>query len=259
MEAVVLAGGIPNPDDPLYPYTKGEPKALVDIAGKPMAQWVLDGMGNAESIDYVLVVGLDPSSNLTCNKPLQFLPDHGHILENVKAGLHCIAEHNPSATHILLASSDIPSVTAEIIDWRVRGALPFKGDIDYAVVDRKTMDKRFPGAQRSYVRLRDYELCGGDLNIVRVALIQQERLWHRIIEARKNAVKQASLVGFDLLFLYLTRRLTLKEAEKRASRKLGLQGRACLSPYAELAMDMDKPHQLELLRTDLMKGNPSLP
>jgi nitrite reductase/ring-hydroxylating ferredoxin subunit len=36
MDAIVLAGGIPLPEDPLYPYTQGHSKALVDIAGKPM-------------------------------------------------------------------------------------------------------------------------------------------------------------------------------------------------------------------------------
>ena len=251
MDAVVLAGGIPGPDDPLYPYTQGEPKALVDIAGKPMAQWVLDAIGQAKHIDHVLIVGVDPSSTLTCNKPLHFLPDRGHILENAKAGLRTIAEQNPNATHFLLASSDIPSVTAEIVDWRVENSFGYEVDIDYVVVNRETMESRFPGAQRTFVQLKDHELCGGDLNIVRITLIEQEELWQRIIAARKNVFKQASLVGFDILFLLLTRQLTLEGAERRVSKKLGIKGRACLSPFAELAMDMDKPHQLELLRKDL--------
>jgi GTP:adenosylcobinamide-phosphate guanylyltransferase len=251
MDAVVLAGGIPGPDDPLYPYTQGEPKALVDIAGKPMAQWVLDAIGHAKQIDQALIVGVDSASALTCKKPLHFLPDHGHILENAKAGLRTITERNPKATHFLLASSDIPSVTSEIVDWRVEESSRYDVDIDYVVVDRETMESRFPEAQRTFVQLKDHELCGGDLNIVRNTIIQKEQLWQRIIAARKNVFKQASLVGFDLLFLLLTRQLTLEGAERRVCRKLGLTGRACLSPFAELAMDMDKPHQLELLRKDL--------
>jgi NDP-sugar pyrophosphorylase family protein len=39
MDAVVTAGGIPKPDELLYPYTLGKPKALLEIAGKPMVQW----------------------------------------------------------------------------------------------------------------------------------------------------------------------------------------------------------------------------
>jgi NDP-sugar pyrophosphorylase family protein len=44
MDAIVIAGGIPEPGDPLYEYTQGQPKALLDIAGKPMVQWVLDAL-----------------------------------------------------------------------------------------------------------------------------------------------------------------------------------------------------------------------
>ena len=70
MDAVVLAGGIPSPEDPLYNYTQGRSKALVDIAGAPMVQWVLNALGGAISVDHVLVVGLDQDCGLTCAKPL---------------------------------------------------------------------------------------------------------------------------------------------------------------------------------------------
>ena len=33
MDAIVTAGGIPHPDEPLYPYTQGGSKATLDIAG----------------------------------------------------------------------------------------------------------------------------------------------------------------------------------------------------------------------------------
>jgi hypothetical protein len=33
MDALVTAGGIPAPDEPLYPATQGKSKALMDVAG----------------------------------------------------------------------------------------------------------------------------------------------------------------------------------------------------------------------------------
>ena len=45
MDAIVIAGGIPQPEDPLYTYSHGDSKALIDVAGKPMVQWVLDALG----------------------------------------------------------------------------------------------------------------------------------------------------------------------------------------------------------------------
>ncbi len=36
MDAIVIAGGIPVEGDPLFPFTQGKPKAMLEICGKPM-------------------------------------------------------------------------------------------------------------------------------------------------------------------------------------------------------------------------------
>lgn len=41
MDVIVTAGGISKQGDPLYKYSQGKPKALLDIAGKPMVKWVM--------------------------------------------------------------------------------------------------------------------------------------------------------------------------------------------------------------------------
>ena len=64
MDAIIIAGGIPEPGDPLYEFTQGKPKALLDIAGKPMVQWVLDAIGGADRIDQVVLVSLSEESGL---------------------------------------------------------------------------------------------------------------------------------------------------------------------------------------------------
>jgi hypothetical protein len=64
-------------------------------------------------------------------------------------------------------------------------------------------------------------------------------------------MRQAAMVGYDTLILLLLRRLTLHAAERRICQRLKLDGHAHLSPYAELAMDVDKPHQFEIIRAAL--------
>jgi hypothetical protein len=119
------------------------------------------------------------------------------------------------------------------------------------------MEARFPNARRSYVHLRGLEVCGGDMNIVRVDLATDDRLWERLLAARKSVWRQASLVGWDTLFFLLLRRLELEVAVQRVSRRLHIRGRAHLFPHAEAGMDVDKPHQLELIRRDLAsRGKP---
>jgi hypothetical protein len=89
------------------------------------------------------------------------------------------------------------------------------------------------------------------MNVIRAGLVADRRLWERMVAARKSALKQASFLGWDILALLLLGRLTLERAERMVSNRIGLRGRVIVSPYAEVAMDIDKPHQLEILRRDL--------
>jgi hypothetical protein len=61
------------------------------------------------------------------------------------------------------------------------------------------------------------------------------------------------MFGVDTLLLILLRAITLKQLEKRVCKRLGVNGLVLPSPFAELAMDVDKPGQFELLRQDLVK------
>jgi GTP:adenosylcobinamide-phosphate guanylyltransferase len=254
MDAVITAGGIPDPEDPLYEYTQGELKALLEIAGKPMVQWVLDAVCESEKIDQIVMVGLEPDCGVACDKPMTYIPNQGGMLDNVRASINKVVELNPDSELVMLVSSDIPALTTEMVDWVIDTVLETEDDFYYNLITREVMEERFPGANRSFVKLKDVEVCGGDLNVARVAAAHgNDELWNKLISARKNVFKQAALFGISTLILMLTRRLSLEDAIPRVEKQLGIKGRAVLCPYAELAMDVDKPHQLEILRKDLGK------
>ena len=255
MDAIVMAGGTPQPGEYLYEETNGNPKAMLDIAGKSMIQWVLDALGGAKTIDQVVVIGLPAECcDVRCHKPLSFIANQADMVENIRTGAKKILELNPQAHHILIASSDIPAITAEMVDWEVNTAMETDHDAYYNVITRDTMETRFPGSRRSYVHLKGMEVCGGDMNIVRAQTVTaSEALWKKIVDARKNALKQASLLGYDTLFLLMFRLLTLEKAVTIVSKRLSINGRGIVCPYAEVGMDVDKPHQLAIMRADLAK------
>ena len=132
MDAVITAGGVPEADDLLYPYTQGESKALLKIAGKPMVQWVLDAVSLAKTVDRAVVVGLDESSGVTCQKPLIFVPNQGSLLNNIRTGVYEVARINPQAEYALVISADIPTITADMIDWSVNTSLETDDDLYYS-------------------------------------------------------------------------------------------------------------------------------
>lgn len=251
VDALVAAGGIPKPDDPLYEFTQGQSKAMLDIAGQPMAQWVLNALGASQYVDNVVIVGLDESSGLKCKKPLHFIPNQGGILENIRGATRKIVEINPKAEYVLIASSDVPAVTPEMVDWIVEQTQ--SGDeMVFNMVERELMETRFPDSKRTFTKLKGIEVCGGDMNVVGIdTILAENSIWDRLTAVRKNPLKQAALVGFDTLLLVLLRLVDVEGAAKRVSKNLGLQGRGVLCPYPEVAMDVDKVHHLESVRKDL--------
>ena len=254
MDAVVTAGGIPQPDEPLYAYTKGESKAMVDIAGKPMIQWTLDALSGAKNVDNVIITGLSPKSNLKCKKPLHYLSNQGKMLDNLVAGVNKSLELNPKNKHVLLVSSDIPALKAEMVDWLINTCMETSDDIYYGVCPREVMEARFPGSKRTYTKLKDMEVCGADINVAHVRMASEHlEVWNLLIANRKNPVAQARVMGLDTLYLLLTRQATLQDFVGRVSQRIGIKGRAIVWPYAEACMDVDKPNQLEMMRADLAK------
>jgi hypothetical protein len=228
---------------------------LVDVAGKPMIQWILDALSDAKTVDNIILVGMTEKSALKCRKKIHFVPNQGGMVENLQAGGRKVREINPKAEYALMVSSDIPGITGEMADWVVNTDMQTKMDIYYHVIQREVMEKRYPGCKRTWTHLKDMEVCGGDMNVARLKLLNTDEtdIWRKITDSRKSPLKQAALIGFDTLFLLATRQLTLKGAEIRIMKRLNITGRAIVCPYAEVGMDVDKPFQLEIMRTDLKK------
>ena len=255
MDAIVTAGGIPQPEDPLYTYSNGDSKALIDVAGKPMVQWVLDALSDAKSVDNVIVIGLSPKSGVTCKKPLHFISNQGRMLANIVAGVNKSLELNKKNKYVLIVSSDIPALKSEMVDWLIETSRETQDDLYYGVCPKDVMEARFPGSKRTYTPLKDMQVCGADMNISHVRNATEHLdMWEQLIGNRKSPFKQAGIIGLGTLLALFLRRLTLEDAVRRFSERVGIKGRAIVWSHAEPCMDVDKPHQLELLREELAKG-----
>jgi hypothetical protein len=225
---------------------------MIDIAGKPMLQWILDALGDAKKVDNVIVIGLSSKSGVTCKKPLHFVSNQGRMLANIVTGINKALELNKRSKYVLVVSSDIPAIKPEMIDWLIKTCMETKDDLYYGVCPKDVMESRFPGSKRTYTHLKDMDVCGADMNITHVRMATEHLdMWEQLIGSRKSPLKSASLIGFGTLLALFTRRLTLEDAVTRVCKRIGIKGRAIVWPYAEPCMDVDKPSQLELLRADL--------
>ena len=254
INAIVTAGGIPQPGDPLYTYSNGNSKALIDIAGQPMVQWVLDALSASKVVDQVVVIGLSAKSDLTCSKPLHYISNQGRMLANIVAGVNKSLELNPKGEYVLIVSADIPALKADMVDWLVKTSMQTQDDLYYGVCPREVMEARFPTSKRTYTKLKDMEACGSDINVIHVSMATEHLdTWEELIGNRKSPLRQAGVIGIDTLIQLLFRQFTLQGLVERASQRIGIKGRAIIWDRAEPCMDVDKPHQLELMREDLAR------
>ena len=257
MDAIIAAGHTPGKADALLEYAGAAAgrKALIPIAGKPMIQWVTDALAGSRYVDRLIVVGLDESCGIDFGpKPVVFVPNQDRLLQNVVAGARRALEDTPDRDRIVLCACDIPLITTPIVDDHLATLQATQHDLYYTVVDRATMQARFPSSRRSYVRLRDGVFCGGDLNMFSSKVMETNRqLWDDLLEARKSALRQARRVGLGVLLRFATGRLSLDAAARRAEHILGVKCRVVRSPHAEIGMDVDKPFQLDIVRAELGK------
>lgn len=252
MDCVIVAGGVPQAEDLLYEYTQGKPKALLAMHGRTMLERVVAAYQSARQIDDIVVVGLGSDMEQTFQRPVHHLPAQNNLVANSIAGIDWVLKHKPNTQAILLSSADIPLLTGEIIDAVIDMCQPLDKGIYYNFVTKETMEARFPGSKRTFTKLKGVEVAGGDMGIIQPDVIVNNReLWNALANARKHAWQIARQVGIMVLIKLLTRQLSIGDIEQLAERLTGKPAKVILNPYAEMGMDGDKPHQIDLLRAEL--------
>ncbi len=256
MDAIIGAGGLAKPDDPmlgLLPH--GTPKALLSIRGKPMLQWVLDAVAATERIEKVVIIGLTQDHGLHCGvKSVHYIHSAGSIFDNARAGCARVLELNPGSTRTLWVSADLPLLTPEMLNWFIDRTMESEHELYYQIIEKSVMESRFSACKRTYTRLKGQTVCGGDVSVINPNVASGTHpAFGKISAARKSVAKQAALVGPWPLLLLLTRQLTTDRAADIVHKRLGLNGVFINTPYPEMGMDVDKPAQYEIARRELKR------
>jgi GTP:adenosylcobinamide-phosphate guanylyltransferase len=155
---------------------------------------------------------------------------------------------------ILLATADHPLLTQEMVDVFAREAEMSGGDIAVALASRAVVRAAYPDAVRTYLPFRDDGYSGCNLFALLTPRAEEAvRFWRRIEAERKRPWRLVRAFGPLALLAFASRMLTLDRAMRLASRRLGLNARAIRMPFAEAAIDVDKPADLALAERILTK------
>jgi len=253
MDAIITAGGQSLPGDSLYEITGVKKKALIPLSGRPMISWVAEALLDSGVVDNLVIVGLQ-ASEVEINGPaVHFIEAADGLIDNILVGLNRLKQINPAAKKILLCSSDIPLITPEIVRGFVAECGSQTDDVYYAVVEEKTMEARFPSSRRTFIPFKGGRYSGGDLFLVDISVPDKTDLdlFRSLTGSRKNYWNQARLLGFGFIFRFLLGLMTVHDAAKRGSEILNFEARVVVTQFAELGMDLDKPHQHAMIKTEL--------
>lgn len=144
-----------------------------------------------------------------------------------------------TADHALL---EPPTLEHFLAEARARGC-----DVAAGLVEEQVIRARFPDAKRTYIQLRGGAYSGANLfAFLTPAARRAAEFWVRAEQFRKQPWRLAQAFGPLSLLLFLLRRLDLEAALGRVSQVMGIRVAAVLLPFAEAAVDVDKPADLEL-------------
>lgn len=246
--AIILAGR--ENGGKLKDMSNEQWEAMIPIGGKSMLQWVLDAVDGSTGVGRVIVVGPEAAyrDRVHC-RDLSFAAPRGSIVENVRAGLALL----PADETVIIITSDIPLITAAEVDGflaECRAAGP--AELYYPILDRRTMEARYPTTKRTYAKLVEGTFTGGNFIVVKANVVEPlAALFDKFIAVRKSPLQMASLLGWTFLIRLLLGRARLQQVVDRAVKVLGFPARAVISQQAAMGIDVDKPSDFELVTAEL--------
>ncbi|MDN5331028.1 MAG: hypothetical protein PWP45_253 [Tepidanaerobacteraceae bacterium] len=226
-------------------------KALIKINGREMISYILDALKKLDYIEKIVVVGpKEKLGPLLKNYKVDVVDEGAELIDNVMKGLECFSDED----EVLILNSDIPMITPEALDDFVKRAEKLDADFAYPIIPKEDTEKKYPGAKRTYVRVKEGTFTGGNVAIVKAGSAKRclERARNFFLY-RKSPWKLAGILGIPIVLKFLLGRLTITEIEKRVFELFGIKARAVISRFPEIGSDVDKESDLELARKVLAR------
>lgn len=243
VDAVVLAGSINK--IALFPGCPPGSKALAELHGKALIDYVLDALQSAPAVREVIVVGRpEVLEHVGKREGVRGIPARGTLIDNAWTGLE-----SGGTERVLICNPDQPLLTTTMVDDFLQRAFPVGGDLVSSWVSREAAKELEPENEHKFAPFGDGKFAHGNLFLVRRKFPDSRQVRQRLdglYRARKNPLRFAWALGPKLFGLYLRAKIsgrlpTLEETLDTAGNAFGFHLKGVLSPYAEIALDLDEP------------------
>jgi GTP:adenosylcobinamide-phosphate guanylyltransferase len=213
---------------------------------------VIRALRASTSIDRI-AVSIDDPDALEQISEIRELEARGEVTQHASLRSPSRSVHDALKNHwlgdrVIVTTADHALLTPKIVDHFAACAEESDADLVVGVVAESVLRSSHPSTTRTYLRFRDGGYSGANLFAFRSQqALRAAEFWTRAEAFRKQPWRLASAFGPMTLLLFALRRLSLEETLERASRVIGCRIRAVHLPFAEAAIDVDRPSDLDLV------------
>ena len=247
---VLLAAGR-GPNDPMAQAFEAKHKCLIDVAGTPMIIRVLNILRKCTSIDRIAISietadvlkGVPAFKKMPTKRKISVVKSEDQVSQSVlktieKAGL---------SYPILITTADHALLTVDMLNHFCSTSAWSGYDVTLGVAHEDVVKMAYPDAKRTFFKFSDGKFSGCNMfGIMNENGLNAVKFWQQIERERKRPWRIVKAFGFGRLAIYLGGILSLTRAMEQASKLMGAQIEAVRIPFAEAAIDIDKPEDLAL-------------
>jgi GTP:adenosylcobinamide-phosphate guanylyltransferase len=240
---LILAAGR-GPDDPMAKAYGVANKCMIPVAGVPMLKRVANAVA-ASGIAKRTAVSIEDAE-----LALTLLGDRVLVVQSAESApgsvLSAVREGDVTFP-VLVTTGDHALLTPAMIRHFCDEAAKSGADFCAGLASAETILAAYPESVRTFFTFGPDRVSGCNLFALnnQRALVLLER-WQYLEQVRKKPWRLVAAFGISPLIQFLLGRLTLENAFAIVSRQLGLAAKPILMPFAEAAIDVDKPADKDL-------------
>jgi GTP:adenosylcobinamide-phosphate guanylyltransferase len=243
INALVLAGG------QIKDFKEAGPKAFLPLGTGIMLNHVLRALKESQSVNKIAITSIPRGASFE-DDDIEIFPTKKEFIDSIITALEGLPEGKT-----LLMASDIPLTTSEMIDKFVDECLKSENDLYYPLIPKESVMKKYPTTKRTYFTLKDGTFTGGNIIMVKNDLfIKNKELAIKTYANRKKPLKLVKMLGIKFLYRFLRKKVTIADAENKASQIIGGKAKAVIFPYPELGTDVDKKADYDLMQALMNHG-----
>lgn len=268
---VLLAGGSPVAG---WPAATGGVRLLTRLGGGFLWQYLVRALADSGRVSKLALVAppgvvqklsrdltaylaqLTPAG--TPGLQVQAVPAADHMPGSAWLGAQALQAGGP----VLFVCDDLPLLTAAAVcDFldRCESCDGEKGNgpaAFYPLVREELCREQYPQLHRTFFTLRDGSFTGGNLVLMDSRRIPELLpVAQKIFALRKSPPRLAAFLGPAFSLKFALGRLSLAEVEGRLLELTGLQGRGIISPYPQVAEDLDRAADIEAMAALLVNSH----